>query len=66
MIMLTVQILYQAWIGSAAHMIHHIPGGLVIMGVLSLTPVTVTEIVAVPVCGGAASSTAITWKRKLM
>ena len=29
-------------------------------GLLSLTLVTVTEMVAVPVCGGAASSTAIT------
>ena len=37
-----------------------VPGGLVITGLLSLTLVTVTEMVAVPVRGGAASSTAIT------
>ena len=39
-----------------------IPDGLVITGSLSFTPVTVTEMVAVPVRGGAASSTAITCK----
>ena len=38
-----------------------LPGGLLIIGVLSLTSVTVTEMVAVPVRGGAASSIAITY-----
>lgn len=39
----------------------HIPGGLVMMGVLSLTGFTVTETVAVPVRAGSALSTAITY-----
>ena len=40
----------------------NVRGGLVKTGVLSLAPLTVTAIVAVPVWGGAASSTAITYK----
>ena len=40
--------------------IYSIPDGLVMTGLLSFTLVTVTEIVAVPVRGGAALSTAIT------